>query len=80
MRALTTAEAARAAELGARFRFALSMVETGVELMRCRLRREHPAADEDGIQTLLNAWLVHRPPDEFADRPWLVPRTSSPGP
>jgi hypothetical protein len=64
----------RAAELGARLRFALSMVETGVELTRCRLRREHPEADDARIQELLNEWLLARPADEFSDRPDLVLR------
>jgi hypothetical protein len=54
-------------ELGARLRFALSMVETGVELMRCNLQRAHPDAGADRIQELLNEWLLRRPIDEFGE-------------
>jgi hypothetical protein len=55
------------AALGARLRFAFEMVEAGVELMRCNLRREHPAASEERIQELLNEWLLWRRPDEFSE-------------
>lgn len=62
-------EDASPAALGARLRFALEMVETGVELMRCNLRREHPEAGEERIQELLNEWLLWRRPDEFSEGP-----------
>jgi hypothetical protein len=52
--------------LGARLRFALEMVETGVEMMRCNLRRTHPDATEAQLQELLNDWLLLRPTDEFS--------------
>jgi hypothetical protein len=43
------------------------MVETGVDMMRCNLQREHPDASEERIQELLNEWLLWRRPDEFRD-------------
>lgn len=49
-------------------------------MTRCRLRREHPDADETRIQELLNEWLLERPADEFSDRPDLVPRPPSASP
>lgn len=49
------------ASLGARLRFALDMVETGVAMMRQNLRREHPRASEAEIQARLNAWLAEAP-------------------
>lgn len=56
-------------DLGARLRFALEMVETGVEMMRCNLRRAHPEADDDQrIQQLLDEWLLRQPlPDPGPD-------------
>lgn len=49
------------ASLGARLRLALDLVEVGVELMRQNLRRQHPGANDDEIQALLNAWLAELP-------------------
>ena len=56
-----------AAELGARLRVALDMVDAGLELMRCNLRRQHPAASDERIQELLNDWLLQRPGAELGD-------------
>jgi len=55
------------ADLGARFRFALEMVDTGVAIMRQNLRREHPDADAKEIERLVDAWLVTRPGAELGD-------------
>jgi len=56
-----------AAELGARLRVALDMVDAGLDLMRCNLRRQHPAANDERIQELLNEWLLQRPRAELGD-------------
>ncbi len=58
-----------------RLQLALDMHETGVELMRARLRREHPDADEAALDAMLTRWLRQRPGAEFGDsagspRPW----------
>jgi Rv0078B-related antitoxin len=59
------------AALGARLRFALELVETGIDMKRCSLRREYPDADDAQIQELVNEWLLERPPlpDDLSPRP-----------
>jgi hypothetical protein len=64
------------AVLGARLRFALEVVETGIDMKRCSLRREHPDADEAQIQELVNEWLLERPPLPN----YLIPRPLPPEP
>jgi len=61
MEAAQDGEHVDATELGARLRFAFEMVETGVAIMRQNLRRQHPEASDDEIQSLLNAWLAASP-------------------
>jgi hypothetical protein len=46
-----------------RFRIALDLAETGVELMRSNLRRRHPDAPPEEIERRLHDWLTQRPPD-----------------
>lgn len=46
-----------------RFRVALDLAETGVELMRQNLRHRHPAASDVEVAALLAEWLISRPPD-----------------
>ena len=62
------------------FRTTLDLFETGLELMRQNLRRRHPAAGDEEIAQLLQAWLVDRPGAESGDcsgrpvdlRTWLA--------
>jgi hypothetical protein len=51
----------------AAFRTTLDLFETGLELMRQNLRREHPDASEDEIDGRLQDWLQHRPGAEAGD-------------
>ncbi len=67
----------RLAEAAARLRTALDMFEVGVELMRQKLRREHPGLAEVEIEARIRAWLSERPGAEFGDsvgRPVSWPR------
>jgi hypothetical protein len=50
-----------------RIREAFDLFEAGVSMMRARLRREHPDADADEIEQLLNEWLSTRPGAEHGD-------------
>jgi hypothetical protein len=45
----------------ARMRTALDMHELGVRLYRQRMRREHPRASRDEIDSMVGAWLAVRP-------------------
>jgi hypothetical protein len=54
-------------EAAARLRAAVEMFETGVEIMRQSLRRNHPALTDHEIETRLTAWLSERPGAEFGD-------------
>ena len=51
----------------ARLRMALEMFETGVEMTRQKLRREHPDLSEHEIEAQVRAWLQERPGAEFGD-------------
>jgi hypothetical protein len=48
-------------------RAVLDMFDFGVDLMRERLRREHPDAEEGAIEQLLTTWLHTRPRAEHGD-------------
>ena len=48
-------------------RCALDLFEAGLDLQRQNLRRRHPAASEEEIDALLEAWLQHRPGAEHGD-------------
>ena len=48
-------------------RAVLDMFDFGVDLMRERLRREHPSADDGAIEQLLTTWLHTRPGAEHGD-------------
>lgn len=61
MRASEASEAAR------RLRIALDLHAAGVSLMRARLRREHPEADDTELRQRLNAWLQTRPGARWGD-------------
>ena len=45
----------------------LDMFESGLSLMRERLRREDPKISEEAIEEKLVAWLADRPPDAQVD-------------
>jgi Rv0078B-related antitoxin len=67
-------ELAAAAE---RLRLALELFEAGESMMRERLRRDDPHADEAEIEARLVAWLHQRPGAENGDaagRPVSWPR------
>jgi hypothetical protein len=48
-------------------RCAFDLFEAGLDLQRQNLRRRHPAATEEEIHALLEAWLQHRPGAEHGD-------------
>jgi hypothetical protein len=50
-----------------RFKAALDLFETGVDLMRQNLRRRHPEASDAEIERLLGRWLRERPGAESGD-------------
>jgi len=50
-----------------RFRLALDLFRTGEELMRQKLRREHPDLSAREIEARLAEWLQERPGAEFGD-------------
>jgi hypothetical protein len=52
-----------------RLRLAFDLFESGVALMRQRLCRERPGADEQEIERALAEWLRHRPGAEAGDAP-----------
>lgn len=52
-----------------RLRLALDLFVTGEELMRQRLRREHPELSLAEIESRLEAWLRERPGAEHGDAP-----------
>ena len=54
-------------EAAARLRAAVEMFETGVEMMRQNLRRNHPVLTDREIEDRLVAWLAERPGAEFGD-------------
>ena len=51
------------------FRTTLDLFNTGVDLMRQNLRRQHPQANEDAIDRRLRLWLLERPGAELGDSP-----------
>jgi hypothetical protein len=53
-------------------RVAIDLFETGVEIMRQKLRRERPDATEQDLDERLRRWLRHRPGAEFGDCPGRV--------
>lgn len=52
-----------------RLRIALDMFELGEQLMRTRLRREHPDFDDEQLAMARQRWLHERPGAEFGDYP-----------
>ena len=63
-----------------RFRTALELADLAEQMMRQKLRRENPAADEAQIERMLDDWLARRPGAEFGDGegiPVTLPRSST---
>jgi hypothetical protein len=52
-----------------RFRIALDLFETGVQLRREALRRDHPDASASEIEELVARWLAERPGARAGDGP-----------
>jgi hypothetical protein len=62
-----------------RFRMALDLFEMGLEMMRQKLRRDHPDLADHEVEARLGSWLRERPGAEFGDavgRPAAWPRRS----
>ena len=51
------------------FRTTLDLFNTGVDLMRQNLQRQHPRANADAIDRRLRQWLLERPGAELGDSP-----------
>ena len=51
------------------FRTTHYLFNTGLDLMRQNLRRDHPEANEDDIDRRLRQWLHERPGAESGDCP-----------
>ncbi len=46
---------------------ALELFESGVAMMREKLKREHPTEPDERIEERLRAWIRHRPGAEDGD-------------
>ena len=57
-----------------RLRQTFDMFDAGVSMMRARLRREHPDADDREIDHLVRVWLHTRPGAEHGDSPGRLRR------
>lgn len=71
--------AAAREKAAARLRMALDLFETGLEMMRQKVRRDHPDLADHEVEARLGAWLRERPGAEFGDavgRPATWPRRS----
>lgn len=63
-----------------RFRIALELADLAEQMMRQKLRRQNPGADEAQIERMLDDWLARRPGAEFGDAegiPVTLPRAST---
>lgn len=61
-----------------RMQQAFDMFDAGVSIMRARLRRDHPNADDEEIGRLVRVWLRTRPGAEYGDAEGR-PRSFEPG-
>ncbi len=62
-----------------KFRTTLELFELGEAMLRQKLRRKHPAANDDEIEALVQEWRERRPGAEHGDgvgRPVAWPRAS----
>lgn len=57
-----------------RLRIALDLADVGEQMMRTRLRREHPEYDEARLEAAMETWMQNRPGAPFGDHPG--PRSS----
>ena len=57
---------------GAALCTAFELFESGVELMRQKLKRDHPHATGEEIESRLTRWLRERPGAESGDCPGRV--------
>ena len=57
---------------GRRLLEAFEMHELGLDMMRARLRREHPSITRDETETMVRAWISDRPYDSPGEpRSWV---------
>lgn len=68
---------AEAEAMARRMREAFDMFDAGVSMMRARLRREQPDADDQEIDRVVRVWLRTRPGAEYGDAEGR-PRTFEP--
>jgi hypothetical protein len=52
---------------GERLEIALQLFDLGIDMLRTRLRREQPGADDEEIERQVRRWLRHRPGAEHGD-------------
>ena len=67
---------------GQNLELAFELYQAGEDMMRARLRREHPDESEVAIEERLRAWLSERPGAEHGDavgRPGTWPRRPETG-
>jgi hypothetical protein len=57
----------RERRIAERFQLALDLYETGVRMLRQKLRRQRPDATEAEIDAAVAAWHAHRPGAEHGD-------------
>lgn len=57
-----------------RLRIALDLADVGVQMVRTRLRREHPEWDAVQLEEAMAAWMQERPGAPLGDHPG--PRSS----
>lgn len=63
-----------------RFQMALDLFELSERMLRQKVRRQHPTASDEDVESRARAWLHHRPGAEHGDaegRPIELPRSSS---
>lgn len=52
-----------------RLRIALEMADLGEQLVRSRLRRDHPDWTDEQVQAVIDRWRQDRPGAPFGDYP-----------
>lgn len=55
-----------------RFRLAISMHATGLEMYRQRMRRDNPGASDEEIEALVQAWLSRPRGSDPEEQPWRL--------
>jgi hypothetical protein len=53
--------------IAARFKTTLALFEMGEAMLRQKLRRKHPEANEAEIEARVREWLERRPGAEYGD-------------